>query len=104
TADPKHIPFAMLIGQPPTQFPLPPSILEKQNTPGAGGGNMPATTPAPTPAKGDKGEGAEEEEVVVTITSTVPEGFTTMTVTRSAAEKTPAAKPRSIPLRRRHRV
>ncbi|AEO53380.1 hypothetical protein MYCTH_2294618 [Thermothelomyces thermophilus ATCC 42464] len=106
TADPKYIPFAVLIGQEPTEFPLPQSILEKQNTPGAaggGGGGVPTPTPTPSPDSGS-GSGGGDEEEVVTITTTVPEGFTTMTVTRSKAEKTPEAKPRGILLRRRHRA
>ncbi|KAL2165296.1 hypothetical protein VTH06DRAFT_593 [Thermothelomyces fergusii] len=125
TADPKHIPFAMLIGHAPTNFPLPSSILARQNTPAATGGNMPAPTPTPSSRKGGGGRGKEEkeekeekgekekkeekeedeeEEVVIIITTTVPAGFTTMTVTRSGAEKTPVARPRGIPIGRRHRV
>ncbi|KAL2139317.1 hypothetical protein VTI28DRAFT_5331 [Corynascus sepedonium] len=108
TADPKHIPMAMLIGQKPSDFPLPADILAKQNVPG--GGDMPAVTPAPSADKGgaadsDSAGGGDEE--VVTITSTVPEGFTTMTVTRpkaAAADKTPEPKPRGIRLGRRYRL
>ncbi|KAK4042594.1 hypothetical protein C8A01DRAFT_33398 [Parachaetomium inaequale] len=103
TADPKHIPFSVLIGQKPTEFPLPPSILEKQNT--AGGGKMPAATPAPGSGSGSDSGGGD---VVVTLTSTVPEGMITVTVTKpksaaGSAKQTPAPKARGIHvLGRRH--
>jgi hypothetical protein len=108
TADPKNIPFGNLIGQKPTEFPLPKSILEGQNAPG--GGKVPAATPAPGGSGGGNsengagGDAGGDDDVVVTLTSTVPEGMTTMTVTRSGAEKTPAPKMkrRGVHMRRRH--
>jgi hypothetical protein len=106
TADPKHIPFAVLIGQKPTEFPLPASILDKQNT--AGGGKMPAATPAPDSGSGS-GSGSDSGDVVVTLTSTVPEGMVTVTVTKpksaaaAGAKQTPAPKARGVHvLGRRH--
>ncbi|KAH6853621.1 hypothetical protein B0I37DRAFT_11428 [Chaetomium sp. MPI-CAGE-AT-0009] len=106
TADPKNIPLGVLIGQKPTQFPLPQSILEAQNAPG--GGKVPAATPAPGGNNGgDNAAGGDSGDVVVTLTSTVPEGMTTITVTRdgtaAGAEKTPAPKMRrGVHVRRRH--
>ncbi|KAK3300245.1 uncharacterized protein B0H64DRAFT_10438 [Chaetomium fimeti] len=107
TADPKNIPLGVLIGEKPTQFPLPQSILEAQNAPG--GGKIPAATPAPGSGGGGGGKGENASggdaggdaggDVVVTMTSTVPEGMTTMTVTRDGtaaggAKETPAPKMR----------
>jgi hypothetical protein len=114
TADPKNIPLGVLIGQKPTEFPLPKSILEAQNAPG--GGKVPAATPAPGGNKGEDSAGGgsgggdaggDSGDVVVTLTSTVPEGMTTITVTRdgtaAGADKTPAPKMRrGVHVRRRH--
>ena len=94
TADPKHIPFAVLIGQSPTQFPLPASILSAQNFAAAGA----APTPQPSSGAGDNAAG--NDDVVVTITSNVPEGMKTVTVTRATASQTNAPKPRAIRGRR----
>jgi len=106
TADPKNIPFSVLIGQQPSQFPLPASVLSAQNNPGAAGA-APAATAKPG-GGGDSTSGGNNaaggNEVVVTITSTVPKGMTTLTVTRgaSAAAKTNPPKPRAIRGRRWH--
>jgi hypothetical protein len=107
TADPKHIPFANLIGKTKPPLPLADDILQGQNFAtmvgggGSGGGgsadkgdkaNAGATataapTPKPTGAEGTGGENAERD-VVVTLTSTVAEGMVTTTVTRDRAKRT----------------
>ncbi|KAH6634267.1 hypothetical protein B0J18DRAFT_13743 [Chaetomium sp. MPI-SDFR-AT-0129] len=94
TADTKHIPFANLIGQKNLQFPLAQSILDAQNFPG--GGKIPMPTPGPGGAGGNASAGDDSGDVVVTVTSTIPEGMTTMTVTRGAAEATKTAPPKLV--------
>jgi len=106
TADPKGIPFSVLIGQKPSDFPLPASILSAQNNPGAAAAAAPAPTPKPSSGGSGGnaaagGAGGEGEDPVVTVTSTVPQGMKTMTVTRaSAAENTSAPKRRAARARR----
>ncbi len=103
TADPKNIPFSVLIGQTIANFPLPASILSAQNNPGAAGA---APTPAPKASGGGGGGGGNaaasgsEADPVVTITSTVPQGMKTMTVTRQPAENTSTPKKRGARGRR----
>ncbi|KAK3903896.1 hypothetical protein C8A05DRAFT_14174 [Staphylotrichum tortipilum] len=110
TADPKNIPFGMLVGQKPSVFPLPADILSAQNNPGAA---APAPTAKPTSGSGGSGGGGgsggnaaaggagEGDDLVVTVTSTVPQGMKTMTVTRqSAADNTSAPKIRAARGRR----
>ncbi|KAK4105738.1 hypothetical protein N658DRAFT_483163 [Parathielavia hyrcaniae] len=99
TADPKHIPFGVLVGKRPTEFPLPSSILEAQNGP----------TEAPSSGGGNNGEAdGEDGDVMVTQTSTVPEDMATVTVTRQSsggaapAARTPAPKAKMVRARRPH--
>jgi hypothetical protein len=115
TADPKHIPFANLIGKivggdkPDIPLPLPDNILQGQNfatmVGGSGSGsgsgsgagdkgdkaNAGATATAAPTAAPTGGENAERD-LVVTLTTTVAKGMVTTTVTRDTAKRTGAPR------------